>query len=195
MGRLSYAAPTQFADLMLGSSFPENSPSSNAFRMLAHSPSIGSAVLRVAHAILTDTDLEPGLRELITLRVADRCNGRYVWVQHAAIARSVGVSDLMIAALERGEALVGLLGDRGRTAFALADELVDSCRSTDATLESVLDVFSPREVLELLLLIGYYRMMCVLMTTLDVEVDSPFGVKVLEIVRNTVARQGLVHNG
>lgn len=101
----------------------------------------------------------------------------------------------MIAGLERGETLTGPFGNRLRAAFTLADELVESCRCSDATLQSVLEAFSPREVLELLLLIGYYRAMCVLMTTLDVEFDSPFGVKVLEIVRNTVARQGLVHNG
>src|SRR5215470_5289236 len=140
MARFSYAAPTQFADLMLRSGFPENTPSSNAFRMLAHSPSIGSAVLRMAFAILNDTDLEPGLRELVTLRVAQRCNGRYLWVQHAAIARSVGVSDPVIAAVERGESLVGLFGDRGRTALALADELVDSCHCGDATLQSALEL-------------------------------------------------------
>lgn len=195
MASLSNATPTQLADLMFRSGFPENTPSSNAFRMLAHSPSIGSAVLRTAHAILTDTDLQPGFRELVTLRIAHRCNGRYVWVQHAAIARSVGVSDVMIGALERGEGLVGLLGDRGRAAFALADELVDSCRCTDATLQSVLELFSPREVVELLVLIGHYRMMCLLMTALDIEVDSPFGVKVLEILRDTGELQDLGHNG
>jgi hypothetical protein len=43
--------------------------------------------------------------------------------------------------------------------------------------------------------IAYYRMMSVLITTLDVEVDSPFGVKVLEIVRDTVPVQDLGDNG
>jgi hypothetical protein len=35
----------------------------------------------------------------------------------------------------------------------------------------------------LLLLIGYFRMISDLMTTLEVEVESPFGVKILSQVR------------
>jgi hypothetical protein len=53
--------------------------------------------------------------------------------------------------------------------------------------EKLLELFSPREVVELLLLIGYFRMICGLMTTLEVEVESPFGVKILNLVRD-VAR-------
>lgn len=46
-------------------------------------------------------------------------------------------------------------------------------------------MFSPRELLELLLLIGYFRMICGVMNTLDVEVEAPFGGRVLELVQNT----------
>jgi hypothetical protein len=45
------------------------------------------------------------------------------------------------------------------------------------------EIFSPREVIELLVLIGYFRMICGLMTTLDVEVEAPFGVNILDAPR------------
>jgi len=43
-------------------------------------------------------------------------------------------------------------------------------------------MFSPDEVLELLLLIGYFRMISGVMTTLDVDVESSFGTKIPDLV-------------
>lgn len=42
-------------------------------------------------------------------------------------------------------------------------------------------MFSAREILQLLLLIGYFRMIRDVMTTLDVEVEPPFGVQILKL--------------
>ena len=187
MTRLPYATPAQFEELMGQSGFPENTQQSNAFSMLAHAPAVGAQVLRLVLALLTKTDIDPRLRELVILRVAQRCDGPYVWVQHVAVAGSVGVSDAQIAALEGGEAPADLFADRERKAFAFADEVLDTARSTDDAFATVRELFSPREVVELLLLIGYFRMICGLMTTLEVEVESPFGVKILNQVRD-VAR-------
>ena len=68
--------------------------------------------------------------------------------------------------------------------FAYADEVLDGPRSSDDTFAAVRELFSPRQVVELVLLIGYFRMVCSAMTTLDVEVESPFGAKVLDLVRD-----------
>jgi len=142
------------------------------------------------------TDLDPQLRELVILRVAERCRGRYAWVQHAAMAGAAGVSDAQIAALERGETPAALFARRERTAFTFADEVLDTSRSTNETFAAVSKLFSPRQVVELLLLTSYFRMVCGLMTTMDVEVESPFGAKILDLVRDAsgvedpVARNG-----
>jgi hypothetical protein len=72
--------------------------------VLAHAPAAGSSALRLVFALLTETALDPKLRELVILQVAQRLDGQYVWVQQVAIARTVGVSDAQFAALERHEA-------------------------------------------------------------------------------------------
>jgi len=183
MTRLPYATPAQLAELIRQSGLPQNTPKTNAFRMLAHAPAIGASTLRLVLALLTETDLEPRLRELVILRVAQRCDGRYAWVQHASIAAIVGVSDAQIAVLERGETPNALFADRERTAFAFADEVLDTCCATDDTFAAVREIFSPSEVLELLLLIGYFRMICGVMNTLHVELEPSFGVTILEMVQ------------
>jgi alkylhydroperoxidase family enzyme len=96
--------------------------------MLAHAPEVDAFSLRLVFTLLTETTLDPKLRELVILRVAKRLEGQYVWVQHAAIAATVGVSDFQIAALQRMEASAWLFSDRERTAFA--DEVLDTCRAT-----------------------------------------------------------------
>ena len=100
MARLPYATQTQFAELMHRSGLPESTPVANAFRILAHSQNIGAATLQLVLALLTETVLDPQLRELVILHAAQRCNGQYAGVQHVAIARQVGVSDAQIAAPE-----------------------------------------------------------------------------------------------
>ena len=194
MARLPYATSAQFEELKRQSGFPENTQQSNAFSILAHTPAVGGQALRLVLALLTKTELDPGLRELVILRVAQRCDGPYVWVQHADIGRSVGVNDAQIAALERGEAPADLFADRERTAFAFADEVLHSSHSTEDTFAMVRKLFSPREVVELLLLIGYFRMISGLMTTLGVEVEAPFGAKILDQVQDAACSEDRVHD-
>jgi hypothetical protein len=70
--------------------------------------------------------------------------------------------------------------------------VVDSCHAGTETFAAVREAFSPREVVELLLLISYFRMISSVMTTLEVEVEPPFGAKILESVQHT-AKAELTH--
>ena len=185
MARIPYATSEQLAEFMEQSGLPENTPPANALRMLAHAPRVGASVLRLILTLLTETDLDPKLRELVILQVAQRCGGRYVWIQHAEIAVKVGVSDAQITALERRETPDQLFSDRERTAFAFVGEVLNTYRAGDVTFASVCRLFSPGEILELLLLIGYFRMVSSVMTTLEVELEPSFSAKILEMVRQT----------
>jgi alkylhydroperoxidase family enzyme len=160
MARLPYATEPRFPELMRHSGLPENTPLTNALCMVAHTPSIGAPLLRLVFELVTGTNLDPEMRELVVLRVAQRCGGRYAWVQHAGAAGQAGVSGAQIAALASGETPAALFSDRERTVFDLADEVLDDCRASDNTFAAVRRLFSPREVVELLLLIGYVRMIC-----------------------------------
>jgi alkylhydroperoxidase family enzyme len=183
MARLPYTTPAQLAELMRQTPFGEAVQPANIFRMLAHAPSVGIPALQLVYAILTQTELDPRLRELVILRVARRCEARYAWVQHAAIAASVGVSDTQIAALERGDLTADHFTARECTALAFADEVLDVPRVADDTFAWVREQFSPREVVELLLTVGYFRMMDRLVTALDLELEPAFGVQALDRAR------------
>jgi alkylhydroperoxidase family enzyme len=109
----------------------------------------------------------------------ERCQARYAWIQHAAIAASVGVTDAEIAALERGELPMGLVTATERTALAFADEMLHAPRASDELFARLQVDFSSREIVELLLTVGYFRMISSLMTTLDIELEPAFSIQTL----------------
>jgi 4-carboxymuconolactone decarboxylase len=180
MVHFDYATELQLSQLIHASGLPENTPPANAFRILAHTPLVGAATLKLIFGLLTATELDPRLRELVILRSVHRCDAQYAWVQHVAIARGLGVNEEQIAAPERGETRPALFNEWERTAFTLADELIDTCRVTDHTFSAAQSLFSSREIVELLVLIGYFRMISGLMTGAGVDLESPFGARILD---------------
>jgi 4-carboxymuconolactone decarboxylase len=181
MARIPYATTLQYEELLREIRFPEDTVPSNAFGMLAHAPAIGSSVLRLIYTILGEADLDFGLRELAILHVSRRCQAWYVWAQHIAIARAIGVDDEQIAGMERGEFPSEIFSRRERIVLAFTDEVIDNARVPDQTFAQARDEFSARELVELLLTIGSFRMISSLLTTLDIELDAPHGAELLEM--------------
>jgi len=181
MARIPYASPGQYEELIRNIRLPEDAARTNAFGMLAHAPAIGGSVLKLIHSILTAADLDFFLHELVILRVSQRIQAWYAWTQHIAIAQAIGLSEAQIAALARGETPEELFCPRERAVLAFTDEVLDGPRVSDDTFTRVCDWFSSREVVELLITIGYFRMIGALLTTLDVELDPPRAEELLEL--------------
>jgi 4-carboxymuconolactone decarboxylase len=186
MARIPYASPEQYDELMRNIRLPEDMARTNAFGMLAHAPAIGSSVLKLIHSILTAADLDFFVHELVILRVSQRTQAWYAWTQHIAIARAIGLSDAQTAALARGDAPEEVFSPRERVALAFTDELLEKPRVSDDTFSQVRDWFSTREVVELMITIGYFRMIGALLTSLDVELDPPRAEELLELGCNAV---------
>ena len=142
MARLCYASEVQVPELMRQADLPESTPSATRSACSrTHRPS-GPATLRLVFALLTETDLDPKLRELVILRAAQRCECRYAWVQHVAIARGVGVEEAQIAALEWGETPPTLFNERVYMAFVIADDILANCPAVDQTFATAQKQFN-----------------------------------------------------
>ena len=188
MTRFPYATSAQLTELMRQSDLPTTLPASDALRMLAHAPAPGARTLRLVVELLTRGELDAQLRELVILRVVQRCEGRRAWRQHADIARRIGVSDAQIALLEKGKSpryFIGILGERERAALEFADEVLERAHASPETLAAVSRRLSPRQLLEMLLLIGCLRMICGVMSTLQVEPQASFAAAILEMLRDS----------
>lgn len=155
-------------------------PPLNVFRMAAHAETGLRPLLRLGQALLTEAQLDAKLRELAILRVAALSGARYEWVQHAEIARAVGASQAQVEALEHGEIDAPCFDDRERLVLAFTTEVTRDVAASDATFERMSAAFSPREVVELVLTVGYYMMLARLMETTAIDLDPPVGMQVID---------------
>jgi alkylhydroperoxidase family enzyme len=144
--------------------------------MMANAETAFRPWLRWGATLLGELELDPLLRELAILRVARITpHAEYEWVQHVPIARAVGAGDEQVVALERDDPEAGCFSDLQRAVLRFTSEVVRDAQATDATLERLRADLSPREVVELLMVIGQYMMVARVMATTRMEIDQPAG--------------------
>ena len=179
MARLPYADPA-------GASEPvrdalERVPPLNIFLMMANADSAFRPWLRWGAALLGKLELDPLLRELAILRVARLTpHAEYEWVQHVPIAEAVGAGREQIAALERDEPDANCFSQAERLVLRFTTEVVRDARASEEALAGLKQTMSPREIVELLMVIGQYMMVARVMATTDMELDEPAGPAALE---------------
>ena len=143
--------------------------------------------LRWASTLLAELELDPLLRELAILRVAAVTPGaEYEWVQHEAIARAVGASDVQVEGARTG---MGLGGD-DELVIRFTEQVVRDARPDEVTWARARERFSPRELVELLLVIGQYMMLGRVMATAQIDMDPPASDSVLSGSRRSANRAG-----
>jgi len=185
MARLSYPDPTQLSDTtqqILG----RLPVLLHLFHMLAYAQSALAPTLLLGKAILGDLELPDRLRELAILQVARAAQADYEWVQHVSIARVAGIPNEQIALVEQGDIEASVFDPRERLALHVAREVVAGPSISDETFAVLQAHFSPREIVELLLSISYYLMLGRIMTTLQVDLDPPSGMAVVQVARQDV---------
>jgi alkylhydroperoxidase family enzyme len=182
MARLAYPEPEQLA-IATQQVLAHLPARLNVFHMLAHAESALGPILVLGKAILGEQQLSPPLRELAILRVARLATADYEWVQHVPIAKAAGVSDEHIALVDRGDTEAPAFDAQANLVLRLASEVVAGPVLSDATFAALQAQFTPREIVELLLAIGYYLMLGRLMTALQIDMDAPAGNAVAEAAR------------
>jgi alkylhydroperoxidase family enzyme len=154
----------------------ERVPPLNIFRMMANAETAFRAWLPWGATLLEELALDPLLRELSILRVARLTpHAEYEWVQHVPIAKAVGASDEQVAALERDEPEASCFSDDQRLALRFTTEVVRDAQASDETLDRLETILSPREIIELMMVIGQYMMVARVMATTRMELDEPAG--------------------
>ena len=130
-------------------------PPLNIFRMLAHAESAFRPYLRFGGALLSeDLELDPVARELAILQVARLFEAEYEWIQHVAVGKAVGVTDEQIAALERGDLQADAFDDAQRALLRFATAAMTTTRASDEDFTAAREHYSPRVIVEVLLVCG-----------------------------------------
>ncbi|CAG1018377.1 4-carboxymuconolactone decarboxylase [Burkholderiaceae bacterium] len=97
-------------------------------------------------------------REVVIDRVCARCGAEYEWGVHvAAFAEAARFSPQEIACIADAHADLSLLPARDRLLVRMVDELHLSSQLSDALWSEIAVVWSPPQIVELLMLAGWYR--------------------------------------
>jgi 4-carboxymuconolactone decarboxylase len=149
-------------------------PPLNVFRMVANAETAFRPWLAFGGALLSSLELDARVRELAILRVARLSGAEYEWVQHVPIALAVGASEEQVGAVDRGDLAHVSLGAAERAALRFTTEVVRDVRASDEALAALRAAgLSPREVVELLLVIGQYMLVARVAETAGIELDEP----------------------
>jgi len=182
MARLPYVdpatAPERVRETLAGVAAPLK-----IFNMMAHAESNLRSLLRLGGTILSKQQLSSRLRELAILRVAKLSAARYEWVQHVPIGQAAGITDAQIATLDAGNTDAACFDARERLVLRFTDEVARDVRASDDTFAQMKEEFSAREIVELILAVGYYMMIARLLETTGVDLEPDAGTKLIDPMR------------
>lgn len=159
----------------------------NIFNMMAHAETCLKPVMKLGGTLLGKLKLDPRLRELCLLHAVRLEGGEYEWLQHVPIARDLGVTADQIAAIETGDDRAPCFAERDAAALAFTREVVVDARASEAALTRLRGHLSEREIVELILMAGFYITLARLTETLGVENDPPMGSALIRGIEKRVA--------
>jgi alkylhydroperoxidase family enzyme len=125
------------------------------FRTMARHPRLMKRFNVLGGFFLTRGELPARERELVVLRTAWRCGCVYEWAQHVLIGGKSGLTEKEIArvATESDE-----WSPRDLTLLRAADEVLDAVDVSDATWAALGHDWTDVQRVELVVLVGFYRM-------------------------------------
>lgn len=140
------------------------------FAVLAHHPDVLERWLRFAGHLLMRGDLGRRDAELLVLRTARNCACDYEWNHHEAMARELGIDDAELDRV-RSDDVDDNWSPRNRLLLVVVDELhVDRCISAETWRDLAVE-FSPRERIEICMLVGAYEMLAMLIKSAGVTAE------------------------
>ncbi len=139
------------------------------FRTLAHSERI---LKKVGQSGLLDRDSPIKMidREIVILRTSARCDCDYEWGVHVkAFSSYVGLSQEQISATVHGSSTSEVWGTEHSTLIQMVDELVDRKKISDSVWLCLNEIYTSGQIMELILLVGFYHSIAFLNNSLQVE--------------------------
>jgi alkylhydroperoxidase family enzyme len=176
--RISPAAPPYSAEesAVITAMMPSGSAAAAPalFRIFARNPALGMAADAWGHYLLGRRfSLTRRQRELVIDRVCARCGDEYEWGLHIAHwASRVGLGDAEIAALAHGPADDPVWPEAEALLLRVVDELYDREGLSDQTWGEASARFDDAQLLDLVVLAGWYRTVCLLNKTLQIPPET-----------------------
>lgn len=141
----------------------------DVFPVIHRNPRLFWGWLFFASRLMPWGRLPAKVREKAILRVAWNCRSRYEWAQHVDIALRVGASDQEILALTRPTEHIA--DDADRLLMHACDQLCHDKLIDDTTWQALSEVYSRRDLIELVMLVGHYEMVAGVLVNAGIAVE------------------------
>jgi 4-carboxymuconolactone decarboxylase len=141
------------------------------FFIWLHSPELLSRGEKLGLYARFQSSLPQRLSELCILMIAAHWKAAGEWIDHAPIARELGVESHALEALRKGLPAEFKNSDE-RAAYELAQELLNTRDVSDATYARVKAVLGERAILDLVAVLGYYSLIAMSMKTFALQAEG-----------------------
>lgn len=150
----------------------ERFPQINLFRAMAGAAGIYPAFAEFISTLFHGLELPRDVARLVPMLVANTSACHYVWRQNSVAAKSVGITDEQISAVERSDLGANCLSAAQQVALKFVRESVENLKVSDETYQLAADQFTPRALAELLFLGGTYMLICRFVLGGRVQLDA-----------------------
>jgi 4-carboxymuconolactone decarboxylase len=142
------------------------------YRSLLNHPELTRCVSDLGSFLRFGDGALPGaVRELVILWLARRVGAAYEWVKHVPPGRAAGLSDAVIEALRTGQGPPGL-DETQRVALKVAQCALKLHSIPPDLQETVMAKLGLKGVIELVVLVGFYRMIAGVIFAFDVPLPE-----------------------
>jgi 4-carboxymuconolactone decarboxylase len=140
------------------------------FRTLNVHEQLASRMRPLGAGILGHGSIQPREREIVILRTCARAGAEYEWGVHVlAFAKPLGLSEQQTAATVSGQSSDPAWAEPDAQLVALADELYDTATVSEPLWTRLATRFSDVQMIELLLIAGWYRLLAYVINAIGVE--------------------------
>lgn len=127
----------------------------NLHRMMAHAPELMKASRDFAMLFRRDTMIPRTLIEIVILRTAQVVGVGYIWQRHLGYARECGVTEQQIEEIAHWPDSAAFTPAQ-KAALGFAENAALRTPIADAAFATLRRNFSPREIVEIAMLVGFY---------------------------------------
>ena len=144
-------------------------------RLLAHAVSMQPGVGMAVQGMMSGIEIPPLERQICVLAVLHLDRGEYEWAQHLQVSKSMGIPDEKVAAIANDRFGDPMFNERERALLAFTRQFGKTVRVDDFVFNAVAAFYSPRQIVELIHVIGIYMLFVRVSEVAELEIDAVLG--------------------
>jgi len=147
----------------------------NMYGLIGHADESAISFLGLGRSLLTASTLEPRLRELVILRTATLCGADYEIRQHRKTAARIGIAATKVEAVTvnaEGRIHPAAFNASELAVLNFTDGVVRDVKASKLLFDAVTTVLTQRQLVELLMLIGFYLTASRIGENLEIDLEQ-----------------------